>query len=499
MNGGEPRVRRIAIFGKSHELWPVAALLAKDLPADIALIAVEDRAPVEPAAVSIRLDDPLLVRLGIGADELAMAGSALFSLGSELRDWLRDGSRFLMTGSGSLPPVADIAIHQIMLRAALAYDQAQRLAYLYQPFRLPVRAMEAGKFAFQSADPRSPLSMLRPSVQMDRTEYAALCRKRLGSGRTEMVEAKPQAVKNAANDRTIHRVELENGQAIAADFYIDVSGDLGRLTGDQSRLEWRSLAGQLPFDRIISAQSGVRSTERERHSVAQAIKGGLLITTPLRDRSITQLIYASGGLTGEEKQNLVGREAQETLFEPGYVRQPWIGNLARLGSASACLGPFLSADMTILQRQAIILADHLPTRLGMTNEAREFNRRHLIAVEQVRDFMLLPLALNRRDDVPWIRIEEGTMPESLIRKIGAFRRRGRFVAYEGEIFDEQSWIDLMIGFEIVPERYDPIAQSLDMPNMALRLKNLTAAFNRALMEMRSQEDVIGNPEANAPR
>ncbi len=483
MNGGEQRLRRIAIFGKSHELWPVAALLSKDLPMDMELIVVEDCRAVDPAAVTIRLDDPFLVRLGIDVNELRKADSAVFSLGTEMRDWQGEGSHFFLTGSGSLPAIDDVAIHQIMLRAALSYDQPERLAYLYQPFRLPARAADAGKFAFQAADPRSPLSMLRPTVQIDRAHYAELFRNRLSSGRTEIVEARPKAVQTSADTGAIYRIELDNDDVIEADFYADVSGTVGRLTGGFPRSDWHSIAAELPFDRLLSARNPEPPPGRQRNVVAQAIKGGLLITTALRDTSVAQLLYASSHLTGTEEQKLVGGEAQVALFEPGYVGQPWIGNLVRMGGASSRFGPFLSADMMILQHQAIILVDHLPTRRNMTVEAREFNRRHLIAAEQVRDFALLPFALNRRSDVPWFGIRERKLPESLIRRIDQFRSRGRFVAFEGEIFDEQSWIDLMIGFGVVPDRIDPMARSLDMTTMPRRLKNLTSAFDQALATM----------------
>ena len=86
MSGGEQRVRRIALFGQSHELWPVAALLARELPSAIELIVVEDIEAVEPAAVTIRLDDPLLGRLGIGVEDLRATDSGLFALGVDLRD-----------------------------------------------------------------------------------------------------------------------------------------------------------------------------------------------------------------------------------------------------------------------------------------------------------------------------------------------------------------------------------------------------------------------------
>jgi len=491
MNGGQRRVRRIAIFGKSHELWPVAALLGKNLPADMELIAVEEPGADGPAAITIRLDDPVLVRLGISAEDLHRADSAIFALGTELRGWRGDDSRFFLTGSGNLPEVDDIAIHQIMLRAALTYGQPERLAYLYQPFRLPARIAEAGKFAFQSSDPRSPLSMMRPTVQLDRADYAALLRNSFSTDRMDSVEGRPMAVHVAADSGKIDRVELDNGRAIDADLYMDVSGAVSGLTKLESPSDWHSISDGLPFDRLFATEKAGESPKGERHEVAQAITGGLLITTPLRGKSVSRLVCASSAMAGEEQQDLAGYDGNATVFEPGYSRQPWIGNLVRLGSASSCFGPYLSADITMLHRQAAIFTDHMPVRLEMTVEAREFNRRHLIAAQQIRDFVQLPFALNHRDDAPWIDVRDSKPSESLAIRLDQFRSRGRFVAFESEIFDEQSWIDLMIGFGLVPERHDPMAQSFDMTSMARRLKKLSSAFDQVLATVPAYEEAIG--------
>lgn len=490
MSAGDQRVRRIAIVGKSHELWPAAVMIADSLPEDISLIIVENIEPVAPAAVTIRLDDPFLLRLGIDAKDFSAADSAVFAQGAMLRDWQGEGSRFCLTGSGSLPAIDDVAIHQILLRAALSYDQPEKLAYLYQPFRFPARAVEAGKFAFQSTDPRSPLSMLRPTVQIDQTDFAALLKDRFLTDRAETVKGKPKAALVHEAGGVFDQIDLDNGQVIHADFFVDVSGDLDDLANKTRQMDWHSLTKEIPFDRLVSARNTEVSPLSEKQEVAQAIDGGLLVQTPLRETSIVQLVYASRELTDDAVQNLLGGGAQSSMFEPGYVSAPWHGNVARLGTASLQFGPYLSADMTILLRQIMVLADHMPTRLDMTVEAREYNRRHLIAVEQVRDFILLPFALNRRDDAIWSEMRDSKLPESLAIKIEQFRSRGRLASFEGEIFDEESWIDLMIGFGVVPDRYDPMAASLEMANMARRLKNLSAAFDQALASMQPYEDGI---------
>ncbi len=490
MTGGNRPVQRIAIFGKSHDLWPVAALLSNELPADIELIAVEDTDVVGPAAITIRLDDPFLARLGISVDDLRETESAIFALGLELLDWTGDSSRFFLSGSGSLPAIDDIAIHQIMLRAALTYDQPERLAYLYQPFRLSARAAEADRFGFQSSDPRSPLSMLRPTAQIDRRHYASLCMSRLTPDYVEIIQATPKPEQLWGDDGVINRIVLDNELVVEADFFIDVSGALSEALDPHPRPDWQSIADGLPFDRLLSAEKLESPKGTNSHDIAQAIDGGLFLTAALRDSSISQLLYASSDMTEEAAQKLVGSDTKPRLFEPGFARQPWLGNLARLGSASARFGPFLSADMIALHRQAMALAEHLPARRDMAVETREFNRRHLILTEQIRDFVLLPFALNQRTDAVWSAMRESKRSESLAIRIDQFCSRGRFVAFEGELFDEQSWIDLLIGFGVVPERYDPMARSLDMAIMARRLKKLTGAFDQALASLPAYKDRI---------
>lgn len=483
MKGGEQRVRRIALFGKSHGLWPVAALLSQDMPSEIELIAVEDTEIVDPAAITLRLDDPLLRRLGIGVDDLRATDSAIFALGTELLDWTGEGSRFIHTGSGNLPAIEDIAIHQIMLRAALTYDQPERLAYLCQPFRLPARAAAAGKFGFQASDPRSPLSMFRPTVQMDPVDYAALFRSRLGRDAMQIVQAKPKAQQIASESDRINRVVLDNDLVVEADFYVDVSGALSEALYGHAPQDWQTLADGLVFDRLLSTERPRGPNGAGRPAVARALDGGLLVTTAVRNWSIGQLVFASSEMTDAAAQKLVGSDAQPRLLDPSYVRRAWQGNLARLGGAATRFGPILSADSIALHRQAVILADHLPARPDMDVEAREYNRLHLILAEQIGDCMLLPFVLNQRTDAAWSAMREHPLPESLAIRLDQFRSRGRLVTFEGEIWDEQSWIDLLIGFGVVPERYDPMARSLDMAIMARRLKKLTGAFDQALASL----------------
>jgi len=49
------------------------------------------------------------------------------------------------------------------------------------------------------------------------------------------------------------------------------------------------------------------------------------------------------------------------------------------------------------------------------------------------------------------------VPDSLARRIELFRRRGRIFRHEDELFAEASWLAVLLGQEVTPGGYDPLA------------------------------------------
>ncbi|MGJ8537433.1 MAG: tryptophan 7-halogenase, partial [Parasphingopyxis sp.] len=355
----------IAVFGQSDALWPVATLLEKALPEHIALVLVEDEsATIPPGAAALACDNPFFELAGLNARELVTGGNAMLGLGTDCLDWHGEGSRFFVAPSGTLPAINDIALHHIMLRAAMMHDGPERLAHLFQPLRFAARVALAGKFADRSDDPGSPLRMLGPTVQFDRADLGVQLKTRFPKGSAEILAGKPvdAAMKP---DGDILSIGLGDGREIAADLFVDVSGAISRLARNGEQPLAHSLADILPFDRVLHRFDTGTPPAGHFHAAARAKPGGLVVETPLQDGVVREMLFSSAAME---------TEGPSFPFEPRYCDNPWTGNLVRLGSAAAQLGPCLSADTMLLLEQARHLTRALPAGRAMEIEATEFNR-----------------------------------------------------------------------------------------------------------------------------
>ncbi|MBC2776779.1 tryptophan 7-halogenase [Parasphingopyxis marina] len=481
------RPTRIALLGKPHEIWPVAALLARNLPPRIALVIIEDAgAQEESAALTIPADHRFHHQLGITAGDLVLRCNGTIGLGTDCIGWQGEGSRFFAARSGELPRLNGVALHQIMLRAALMRREPEKLAYLFQPFRFAARAAMAGKLAGPVDDAQSPLRLLGPTVQCDRADYAALLQAQCRAVGIEPREGRPVDLARAPGSEAIASVRLEDGEDIAADLFIDASGALANLADDDGETGFGSLSANLAFDRII-AGPGAKPGD-SGHTVARALPGGLLLETPLGQGQRSELLFSSTAMDEETALALVGGDKGSSPFAAGHAERPWTGNLVRMGGAAGRFGPYQSADMLALYEQALRLVEWLPVNAAMAIEARGYNRGQSEAIAEIRDFSLLPFLLNGRTDAPWAAMREARPPESLQMRIDQFASRGRFLPYEHALLDDQSWIDLLIGFGVVPRRHDPLAASLDMPRIAPILRQMVAAFTAAIDAMPTQAE-----------
>lgn len=484
MSGDGTRLETIAILGSGWPLWTIAATLAQNLPPRIKLTVVESGEAAGPAAATLPFDNPLHRTLGIAPGDLLAACNGTITLGTDCRGWLGDDSTVFAAPSGLLPHVEGTQIHQLMLRAAIDYDEPARLAYLLAPFRLAARAAEAGKLALPATDPDSPLATLGPLLHFDAAMCAALLRERCPADLAALRTGRPVAIDRGADGESLESVRLDSGKTISADFFIDCGGALAALAGDG---DFGPIACLAPFDRIVSA----RSTEPMDGAVLGAMAGAMCAETPLRTGGIRALLFSSALVEkGQAAALVVGAAEDIRPFAAGYRTQPWTGNLLRLGSAAAVLGPVFAADALLLHEQASHLAALIPATREMTVEAAAFNERAARAAERIVDFLALPFALNRRDDAPWRIIRETERPETLGIKLDQFASRGRYAAFDNELFDEQTWIDMMIGFGIVPERVDPRALGIDMQRVQPVLAAIARSFAGAVDAMPRRDAFI---------
>ncbi len=467
MTEGVKPVSRIAISGPRSDVRIVAAVLLNQLQGSVQVTLVEEPEGAGPPAPAIvPCSHPYFRLAGISEDTLREAETASFSLGFMHRGWLGDDHAFYDSPSGSLPTINGTALHHIMLRAAMQHGDTGQMAHLMAPFRLAEQAQRAGKFGWPSRNLTSPAALLGPMACFSRGDLADLAFNRMPNSLVAIHSGTPlPPVREADGDIT--SLKLDTGVTIEADFYINLSADLLPVN-DASLLS-------LPFGQVVRAFVEGAEANVQTSPMAQAMPDGVLLTTPVVGGKIVELLCRAGVPTGQVSR-LGGPTAQAEDIRLHQVENCWRGNVAHLGAASGQLGPYLASDTLLLLEQTVQLAQLLPAACRMDSEAAEFNARNRRIFEQLAARIAAPFALNQRSEPIWNDARRMQLPDMLKTRITQFKSRGRLPVFEGELFDAQTWVNLLIGFGVVPERVDPKALAFDMPRLLPVLKKLAGDF-----------------------
>ena len=86
---------------------------------------------------------------------------------------------------------------------------------------------------------------------------------------------------------------------------------------------------------------------------------------------------------------------------------------------------------------------------------------------------------------------QGTkLPDSLEEKYDIFRTRGRIFRENEELFNDTSWFAVMIGQNITPRSFDPVAGVLSVEETRRRLKQTAEAISNSADYMPTHEAFI---------
>ncbi|MCG8442465.1 MAG: tryptophan 7-halogenase [Caulobacterales bacterium] len=121
----------------------------------------------------------------------------------------------------------------------------------------------------------------------------------------------------------------------------------------------------------------------------------------------------------------------------------------------------------------------MSTQLDAPLTLEEYNRIATIEFERIRDFLILHYKMTQRTDTEmWRYCANMDIPDSLAFKIAHFKRYGRHIAREMDLFGPDSWLAVHIGQNNIPERLDPIADLRDVDGAGW-LGKLRAAMSAA--------------------
>ena len=106
--------------------------------------------------------------------------------------------------------------------------------------------------------------------------------------------------------------------------------------------------------------------------------------------------------------------------------------------------------------------------------AREFDRQMGSALARARDMGVLHQYARKRID---------TLPEELAYKLAVFRKRGKLVLFDEELFSEAEWISAFLGLGFRPEGCDVLAEQHDPAQIEQMLARICALMSAAVDAM----------------
>jgi tryptophan halogenase len=351
---------------------------------------------------------------------------------------------------------------------------------------LHTMAIAGNRFQHVERPPGSVAPPLPYAFHFDAGLYAKFLRGFAEKRGVVRQEGKIVAVERDPRSGDVAAVLLANGTRVEGDLFVDCSGFRGLLIEQELEGGFDDWSEWLQCDRAIAVPC-TRVDPLMPLTRVFARKAGWQWRIPLQHRIGNGHVFSSRRMSEDEATaillaNLDGEKTGEPRtirFIPGIRRKSWIRNVVAIGLSSGFIEPLESTSIHVIQTAISRLLDLLPG--GEISQAMrdDFNERSRFEMEHIRDFVIFHYHYNQRDGEPfWDDLRAMRVPELLQHKIDLFGSCGRVTTSFDELFDARAWIQVMIGQNLVPQSWNPIADQLTEQ----RLREFLDGIERAHIE-----------------
>jgi tryptophan halogenase len=491
---GRP-IRSIAVIGGGSAGWMAAAAISKAFGRriDVVLVESEEIGLIGVGEATVPHLSAFNRLLEIDEAEFVRQTQGSFKLGIQFNDWGKIGDSYVH-GFGTIGrDIGLLPFHQYWLKAR-AEGRANDISH----YSLNTVAAPLGKFmaAPSDAPPNSPLAEIAYAYHFDAILYARFLRGRTEAQGVKRVEGKVVAVHRGGERGFVESVQLENGDRIGADLFLDCTGFRSLLIGNALEVGFDDWTHWLPCDRALAVPCEkvgpptpyTRSTARE---------AGWQWRIPLQHRTGNGYVYSSRFTTDERAAevllaNLDGKalaDPKPLRFTSGKRRRLWDRNVVALGLAGGFLEPLESTAIYLVQAGINRLMSLFPNADCDVALQDAYNQQTDFEYERIRDFLILHYHVTQRTDSAfWNYVRTMTIPDSLQHYIDLFVANGQFFRNGTEMFGMTSWVQVMLGQGLYPRTYHPAVDWVSDPDLYALVDHVekVVASNVSLMPQHEQ-------------
>jgi len=489
----DEKPRRIVVVGGGTAGWMTAAALGRFcLPgSSVTVVESDDIGTVGVGEATIPSIQMFNNSLGLDEAEFLAATGATYKLGIAFDGWGRADEAYVHAFGLVGSALGVVPFHHYWLRGR-ALGIAKPLGH----YILHTIAIAGNRFAHLERPAGSPLPPLPYAFHFDAGLYARYLRRKAEKWGVVRQEGKIIAVERNGESGDVAAVVLANGTRIAGDLFVDCSGFRGLLIEQELEAGFEDWSEWLQSDRAVAVPCArVDPLMPLTRSIAR--KGGWQWRIPLQHRTGNGYVFNSDAISEDEATaTLLASLDGEAMAEPrtirfatGRRRKCWIRNVVAIGLSSGFIEPLESTSIHLIQTGVNRLLELLPQRHISDAMRDDYNDRAAWEIDRVRDFVIFHYHANQRDGEPyWDRLRAMRVPDDLQHKIDLFRSSARLHSSFDELFDPRAWIQVMLGQNIMPESYHPIADLLPEP----RLREFLDGLERAHVQ-----DVSAMPDHGA--
>ena len=491
------RIRHVVIVGGGTAGWMAAAGLARILRDDqikIRLIESEVIGTVGVGEATIPHIHYYNRLLGLDEDEFVRRTNATFKLGIEFVNWGRLGDRYIHPFGAYGQDMEGLHFHHFWLRHAKAGGGRPLDDYC-----MAILAARQGRFQRPDpSKPNSPLSAITYAFHFDASLYARYLRELAEAAGVVRTEGKITHVNQDAESGHVKSVALESGETVEGDLFIDCSGFRGLLIEQTLKSGFEDWSAWLPCDRAV-ARACRKVADPTPYTRSTAKSAGWQWRIPLQTRTGNGHVYCSDHLSDEEALNSLNADLDgQPLSEPNFLRfkagvrrKPWNKNVVSLGLASGFLEPLESTSIHLVQTAVARLLTNFPDKAFNQHDIDYYNRRTILEFEQVRDFIILHYKATGREDSPfWNYCRSMSIPQTLEERLAIFEENARLHRLDNELFSETSWLAVLHGQNVTPQRYHPIADIIPDDELDSRMERIAAVMASCASRMPMHQEFI---------
>ena len=491
----ESRIRNIVIVGGGTAGWMTAALLSRTFgnAMHITLVESEQIGTVGVGEATIPQIRLINRYLGLDENEFLAATQGSFKLGIRFDGWTRPGHSYIHA-FGEIGRGLDILpFHQLWLRA--------RREGMHRPlWDFSINAEAAANNVFGRMEPGqgSIPSGINYAFHFDASLYAAFLRKYAEQRGVRRIEGKVNDIQLDGENGHVRQLQLESGQLVSGQLFIDCSGFRGLLTEHALKTGYEDWTHCLPCDRAAAVPCK-RTEPLQPVTRAIARKAGWQWRIPLQHRTGNGYVYCSRFISDDEAvatllENLDGEVAGEPRllrFTTGHRKRFFNRNVLAIGLAAGFMEPLESTSIHMIQSGISRLITLFPDAGFDPVLIDEYNRQTKFEFECIRDFLILHYHANGRVGEPfWEERLAMEIPASLRHRMHLFRNGGHIVREADELFTEQSWLQLMIGQGIDPQGFHPAGHRIPADELADFIRQGRRAVKRAALQLPGHDEFL---------